>query len=145
MNIKSKYIAWILVVGWMGCIFYLSHQPASSSSELSTGIMSFLLSIIKWLPFQFDQTIVHFFIRKGAHFFAYLILGMLVCHALNINRFRFFVALTICIVYAITDEVHQLFIEGRSGEVRDVVIDSFGSIVGIVVYLFVKKLKNKVE
>ena len=42
------------------------------------------------------------------------------------------ISLIICIVYAITDEVHQLFVFERSGEVRDVLIDSAGSLLGIL-------------
>jgi len=44
------------------------------------------------------------------------------------------------IIYAITDEVHQLFISGRSGRVEDVIIDSIGVLTGVTVYLFLKQV-----
>src|SRR5690625_5606766 len=84
------------------------------------------------------------FVRKFAHFFAYFLLGVFILHAFLIDRsitFRtdLFVYL-FTILYAISDEVHQLFIPGRSGEVRDVIIDSFGSATGISLYSFGRKV-----
>lgn len=43
-------------------------------------------------------------------------------------------------LYGITDEIHQLFVPGRSGQVKDVIIDGAGSIVGILVYVFLNKV-----
>ena len=44
-------------------------------------------------------------------------------------------------LYACSDEFHQLFIPGRSGEFRDVMIDSTGGIIGIVFTTFIVKYK----
>lgn len=52
-------------------------------------------------------------------------------------------ALLICVLYAISDEVHQKFIPGRSGEVRDVIIDTAGASVGISVYLLFGMIVKK--
>ncbi|UOE96563.1 VanZ family protein [Alkalihalobacillus sp. LMS39] len=143
---QNKAVPWLCVILWMALIFYLSHQPATESAELSTGIMQIIkqavVGVIPQLPF--DESVLHFLIRKGAHFFAYMILGILVYHALTksnivgVKRFSF--TLMICVVYAITDEVHQLFIPGRSGEVTDVLIDSAGALVGIGVCQLVRKM-----
>ena len=46
-------------------------------------------------------------------------------------------AFFICVLYAISDEVHHYFIPGMSGEVRDVNIDTAGASVGIGVYLLI--------
>ena len=42
--------------------------------------------------------------------------------------------------YAITDELHQFFVSGRSAQVLDVVIDTSGVIVGVLIYLVLRKL-----
>ena len=42
------------------------------------------------------------------------------------------ISLLICIMYSCTDEIHQIFIEGRSGEILDVLIESIGSFIGII-------------
>lgn len=136
-----KIISWIAVLIWMAFIFYLSHQPAKVSSELSSGVVQLVSGMLTALfPFmEFDIDQLHFFIRKGAHFFAYFTLGLLVLRAIligrNIKVYLIGYAFIICVVYAISDEVHQLFIPGRSGELRDVLIDSVGSVTGIGFYI----------
>ncbi|WP_245575523.1 VanZ family protein [Alkalicoccus chagannorensis] len=62
-------------------------------------------------------------------------------HALKQSRARRpgWTALIICVVYAASDEYHQTFIPGRSGEVSDVVIDGIGAFVGISFYLLIRK------
>lgn len=146
---KKIYVAWFTVVIWMVLIFLLSHQPANESSELSQGFTDVVMSIIETVvsPLQIDMDFLHFFIRKSAHFFAYFVLGILVFHALRLSNVygirAVLITLGICIIYAISDEVHQLFIPGRSGEVTDVIIDSTGAMVGIFVYIFMLRFLKK--
>lgn len=77
-------------------------------------------------------------VRKYAHFTSYLILGILVMNAfrksevMGFNAFLF--SLIFCGLYAVSDEVHQLFVPGRGAQVTDVMIDSAGSFVGIGMY-----------
>ena len=145
----GKVISWLLVILWMALIFYLSHQPATESNSLSTGITERIVAIIERLTsdIYFNESKFNHIIRKNAHFFAYLILGVLVSNALKNNGIkgskRFLIALVICILYAISDEIHQLFIPGRAGQVRDVMIDSAGAVVGISGYLVLGKLKTR--
>src|SRR5699024_11129892 len=147
-NKQPKLISWIPVFVWMALIFYLSHQPASSSNELSTGVMDvFMNTITTVIPIDFDLGIFHHFNRKSAHFFEYFMLGLLVINALKRHvsiKWKFVaLSLVICILYAISDEVHQLFIPGRSGEMRDVFIDSTGSATGITLYILLGKILRK--
>ena len=113
INIR-KILPWLLVILWMSLIFYLSHQPVAKSNKLSKGR------------------------TENAHFFAYLILGLLVVNGLRSSGILGFknmgLAILLCLLYAISDEVHQLFVPGRGGQVKDVLIDSAGSISGIVMY-----------
>lgn len=134
------FLRWLPVIFWMGFIFYLSHQPAEKSSELSSGITEILLNILAFIfPLYDEMPIIHFIIRKAAHFFAYFILGILVIHALKPSLegrwMSISVTMIICILYAISDEIHQLFIPGRSGEIRDVLINSLGAVTGLIVYI----------
>ena len=48
-------------------------------------------------------------------------------------------SLLICIMYAVSDEVHQSFVIGRAGRLLDVFIDTLGSITGIIGYYFFRK------
>lgn len=85
-----------------------------------------------------NRMVTHQFLRKYAHFFIYLLLGVIVKNALSVSGVKgftaFAIALGICALYAVTDEIHQAFIPGRRALVTDVLIDSAGAFVGIVLY-----------
>ena len=130
-------------------IFTLSAQKASDSDGLSSGITRFVLNIINGLlpRLEIEFSVFSHFVRKSAHFIAYLILGILSLHAIdeekNSTMTWFIKALLICVLYAMSDEFHQLYVPGRSGEIRDVLLDSTGSLVGILGYFFVRNRAKK--
>ena len=142
----KKLIKITLVILWMTLIFLFSNQKADDSSKLSDGLIVKVANIFvdKNLSTKDKEIILERYttiVRKTAHFTIYLILGILVISLLleyNIKHI-ILVSLITCLIYSISDEVHQLFIEGRSGEVRDVLIDTTGSLVGIGAYYFISK------
>ena len=70
-------------------------------------------------------------LRKIAHLSEYAILGALLLRAIQ----RPAVAILAGCLYAVTDEVHQMFVEGRVGAPLDVAIDTVGALVGVLVWL----------
>lgn len=146
---KIMIVSWIAVILWMDLIFKLSSQPAEKSDKLSTGITEINIKAIEKVKPNAKFNIVKFdhMVRKNAHFFVYLVLGVFVINALRrsgIHGYKNIVfALLICIIYAASDELHQVFVPGRGAQIKDVNIDSAGACVGILVYLgFSKKEKG---
>lgn len=138
------YISVMLVIGWMALIFYLSSQPASQSNELSNRVTEVIVETIEKvapeIASNWDLKELNHFIRKNAHFFSYFVLGVLVMNALYQKGYRkFALSLIICILYSISDEIHQTFVPGRGGNIIDVIIDSSGSLIGIGLYLKVRR------
>ena len=92
---------------------------------------------------------LHHFIRKNAHFFIYLVLGVLVKVALMNSGIRGFKAIgigvVVCVGYAFSDEFHQSFIPGRGAQLSDVVIDSCGAGIGMVLQILFFKFLSKRE
>lgn len=137
---NKNIISWVLVILWMGIIFYLSHQPANQSNELSTGISEKITEVVKKITNSSNMNTVNFnhIIRKLAHFTAYFILGVLVINALeqkySLDGKLILGSIIICILYAISDEFHQAFIPGRGPAAFDVFIDSLGASTGILIY-----------
>lgn len=141
---KIKIIPWLLVIFWMALIFNLSHQQAYKSNRLSKGATEIIVETIEKVApnivvnkRSFNNTL-----RKNAHLFAYFVLGILVTNALRssgVTGYRAMgLAIFICVLYAISDETHQLFIPGRGGQVKDVIIDSAGAIVGVLGYRIIR-------
>ena len=128
---RGLYI--LALVFWMAVIFTLSHQPAAVSTGQSGVIVGHLQQAMPGV----STAILTFFVRKSAHIIAYFILGILMYRALRITIRRWRTrtvasfALLSCSLYAVTDEIHQLFVPGRSGELRDVMIDSIAALVGV--------------
>lgn len=124
-------------------IFTFSAQTADTSSETSGGLIERILAV---LPIGFDEmspdrqeelvASLQFFVRKGAHFTVYALLGVLCVPPAYVLLHRFGrsagTAFGIASLYAVTDEIHQFFVPGRSCELRDVLIDAGGAALGIL-------------
>lgn len=144
-------LSWIAVLLWTFLIFTLSAQPALQSNGLSqkvTGVIIEKVSLLVPLDIETSTTsdlIKRFnhIVRKGAHFSEYFVLGALVMNAMKtskVPRFKAFIfSVLICILYAISDEVHQLFVPGRGAQMIDVMIDSAGAIAGIGCIFLIKR------
>lgn len=154
---KRNVIYWLPAALWMGLIFFLSSQPAISSNSLSKDLTKLIIEILgKILPIDIEISTVdayisqlNHFVRKFAHFFAYMILGILVTNGFKKNGSKkvFLFSFAICVIYAVSDELHQLFVPGRGCELKDIIIDSAGSLSGIFLtkeyYGLSKKYKRR--
>jgi VanZ family protein len=141
-KLSPHIIAWFPVLLWMLLIFFLSAQSATESDGLSKGLTKIILAFFDRLVPAFGSgTAIDYllyldhFVRKLTHFLLYLVLGALAARALRKNAIigwkPLVLAVLICALYAMTDEIHQIFVPGRSGQVGDVIIDSMGGLVGV--------------
>lgn len=131
---RRLVIKYIFVAVWMLVIFLMSNEIAGTSSSRSDEIVRTIQSLGVSVP----SDLLTFLVRKAAHIGAYFVLGILLFNLLKEYGLAvkkiIFISLAIAMLYACTDEIHQMFIPGRSGEVRDVLIDTAGAAVGVVVY-----------
>ena len=145
----------LLLVLLMLSIFMLSSQTAAVSSQTSGGFTYRLFSVI--IPGFADKSLAEqmqmiesasFAVRKAAHFSAYAAMGILsfltfVSYKKLRFKLRCGISYAVCVLYAISDEIHQYFVAGRSCEIRDVLIDSFGALLGLLICLAVVFIRNK--
>lgn len=146
-----KVIKFTLVVCCMLIIFMFSSDSGTASSKKSDSVIINLVEVIsnkKVNNKDRDKYIEKYVfpVRKCAHFTIYLILGILVISLLSeyriLNSKTVLYTLLIVFLYACSDEFHQLFVSGRSSEIRDVLIDSSGGFIGsYLYYLFRRKRK----
>lgn len=151
MNKLKKMLPWLLLVFLMIIIFYLSNQPIGESRELTKKTMIMIADVVeKFIPIEAFKTsgIVRLF-RKSAHFFLYLVMATILMFGFRSMGIKGRKAMTltmiICIVFAISDELHQLFVDGRGAQVKDVVVDAFGAIAGTGIYKGFGKWKTRVK
>ncbi len=133
----KKTLSVIAVIIWLFIIFCFSAQTAEDSSETSKSVVDFILKL-----FNISQThALVYIVRKTAHFTLYFVLALLVTKATNHNRY--ITAILVTLVYAITDELHQMFSLGRSGEIADVLVDTAGGAVALTWDYITKKFIKK--
>lgn len=143
----SKKIYLVLTVLWMSFIFYMSNQPATISSAQSGDVINLINNIPiigNIMEYLTSIGIGEFIVRKSAHMFSYCILSILLFMSVYENDIKksIIIAFLGTFLYACSDEFHQLFITGRSGEFRDVMVDSIGGIIGITLVVFILKYKK---
>lgn len=149
----APYIAWFLVGLWMFFIFNLSAQPADQSNELSKKVTGILVTMVKQVvsvDTDVGELVSEFnhFVRKKGHVMGYMILGFLASFAFRYCRMRGLkasaYAFGLSVLFAISDETHQLFVPGRGGQVSDVLLDSFGALLGIGLFLMVSSFVTRI-
>ncbi len=157
-NKISFIVSIILVVVWMGMIFFLSAMPGTKSNLKSETVISTViektvsttngLGITNKHP-SVDKMneVVEFLnrpLRKCAHATVYFILVVFLVNLFKIknlsNKKAFLISIIICIIYALTDEWHQRFVPGRLGQLLDVLIDTCGGFLGIFFYMLINKI-----
>ena len=127
-----KIIKIIILVLWMLVIFLLSNQTGSESTSLSDKVICSMFN-------NCNPEVYSFIVRKFAHFIIYFILGIFCYMNFKNDKEGVLNAIILCILYAFTDEMHQMYINSRSGEFRDIIIDSLGSISSILLMYKLKK------
>lgn len=159
-RVVLRCIFFAIALGIMLFIFNMSAETAEESSNTSGGLT---LAVIKLFYPDFDEfaverqqqisNIFSIIVRKSAHFSIYTALGMSLCAGMhtykNLNkRLKILLPIIISAAYAVTDEVHQLFVSGRSCEINDMLIDTSGATLGafavlLIVIIAKKIIKNK--
>ncbi len=139
VQFKKRNIYGIFVIIWMIVIFMFSNQNGNESQGTSDVITNSIISISDdyfGINISNLKDTISFFIRKLAHFSIYFLGGILIYNFINTfpikKKYSIILSIVFGIVYAIFDELHQLFIDGRSGQIRDVLIDSCGVIISII-------------
>jgi len=149
---NKKVFIWLIPILYILAIFNNSLQVGETSGNLSKTITIFVSNLLNRIYVSVDFDILHFFIRKLAHFSEYALLGLIIYFTIKyyallkshfINNVIFF------IFVPIMDETIQLFVPGRCGAIRDVLIDMsgyiFGTLIAYILYLIIKDIKSRLS
>ena len=148
-NRKKRLFPLVITILIMAFIFLQSALPADLSKEESNLIVQALIEFL-----HVDPKILSFAVRKCAHFTEYLVLGLSLFATVREydpvrlernEQWRRTALLSwgIGALYALTDEVHQAFVPGRSCEIRDMLIDSCGVAAGVLIMAALRSRRTK--
>lgn len=151
MKIK-KLIYTVLLIMLLLVIFLFSNQTANKSQSTSDKVASGIVDIVETVSknsIKKDKrkSIIEntrFLVRKTAHFTLYFILGIIVYllfTSYGVKKIVFY-SIMFCFIYACSDEIHQLFLDGRTAKILDVCIDTCGSSLAIICLFHLQKFKK---
>ena len=146
MNYTKKRKAYIIIsaillVAVMVTIFMLSAENGEKSTDTSGRFVKILTFILGFTP---PEDVV----RTLGHFCEFAALGFLSANMLFAYKDKLKPVLTalFSIGYAVTDEIHQIFVPERACQLSDLAVDSAGIILGTfifsIIYLIIKKVER---
>lgn len=152
----KKFLKIILVlaiaVGWMYIIFKLSSMNSSNSNGKSTGLIALFIEDTLNVTNEYGITdshpddnklvkasnLINAPMRKVMHASVYFVLSifLMILFSIIFDHKHFWISISLslifCIIFAMTDEYHQLFVSGRTGQIKDAIIDSIGTVAGLI-------------
>ena len=148
-----RIILILLLLGTFYIIFGFSSQDGEKSGSLSRRITEKIATLIPQIQKENEiekeniMNTMESIIRKMAHFSIYTVVGLLLMSLVSTynikEKNKLIITLTAGIIYASSDEIHQSFVPGRSPMITDVVIDTMGVILGILLIILGKKIIKK--
>lgn len=152
----KKYILRIILIILLLCTFYMifsfSSQNGEESSGISRKVTEFIVEKILRVNGENKVELINKlggFVRKLAHFSIYAVVGFLLMALVSTYSIEknngIGISLIIGIIYAISDEIHQYFVPGRAAKITDVMIDTMGVIVGILILILTLFMAKKIK
>ena len=148
-----KIVLWVLVLFIACLIFSFSSQPAKKSDSVSKGITRKIVDTLPQTKHKTEQqkqkivNKINHYVRKLAHFTAFFFFGLFLLCAMLLTYSNKYSAIKIilmsaiiALLYAISDEIHQMFVPERGPQVKDVLIDFSGSALSFFVVMITKKI-----
>lgn len=146
MGKKFRILAFIPMLIMMGIIWGFSANSGEESSVQSLGIVYKIIDVVEEIQgkeFTPEERIsmeeyIHTPIRKCAHMTEYLVFALTVafplCLYMSSKKRVQWTTFCYCTLYATLDEVHQLYVPERSGQVTDVIVDGVGVAIGVLIF-----------
>lgn len=152
-----RNLAGVLAIVWMCIIFAFSAQTKEESGAVSESFTYHMVSSTRTF-FHLDLSdarvkeiadAIEGLVRKVAHMMEYGFLAVLLYIWIGQWEMSFLrrggTAVGATAVYAATDEIHQLFVAGRSGRFSDVCIDSAGAVAGVLVFALLVRIVRRIQ
>ncbi len=141
---NKKVMPWLMLVAWMGFIFIMSNTNGTRSSEQS----QWVVDVLRFLGINLESFLAELatlIVRKLAHFTEYLILYFLFYKVIYMYFGKgkaLLISLMFVFLFSCTDEFHQLFIPGRDGNFKDILIDTSGGMFGLIIICIINKIRD---
>lgn len=152
---KMKKSPLLLIILWITIIFLFSNMKGIKSDSASKGFIyktveiGFTILNKDLTPNELEiiTNRLNYPFRKCMHASVYFILSIFIINAFREvkmdNWKKYMYAILFCFLWAILDETHQLYVDGRTGQMIDVWIDTIGSILWVIIVILFRKVKKQ--
>lgn len=148
-NARARQRVWRYgpLILWMGFIFF-----ASTGAFAGENTSRIIRPLLLWLFPEISEeriALVHFLTRKVAHFLEYALLALLAARAFStssqtaLRRRWFLISLLLVVLYSLSDEYHQSFVQGRGASIYDSFIDMSGGLTALLLLYMRRKARMK--
>ena len=144
-KILTKRVSFILLVIWLVVIFVFSNMDGDASYSLSSNILNGITNNSVASVGLYDT--LHLVLRKLAHVFEYFILSALIYNYLRFYNLKqntlYILVFVFNLICSSLDELHQLLTLDRDGRLVDVLIDSLGAIIFLIIIIIINRNATK--
>lgn len=135
----------ILLCIYITFVFSNSLTPATLSTNNSDYVASIAGNFLSMMKISITFSILTFIIRKAAHLTEYFFLGVLFQTTFSefSKKKKIYIISLLTILIPICDELLQKITPGRSCEIRDMLLDATGIMIGLLTYHLLSQLKKK--
>lgn len=145
----QKNNKWLLFCIILCGIFWFSKQDGISSDRMSQKCNDILLKIAETLHCRevVQRVLFYIDIRKIAHVILFLAEGLSSWYIVRIcnKKIKLLMCIAIGVLLGVLDEIHQLFVSGRTSTVTDIVIDIAGAFLGVLIAILIQWIQGKVR
>lgn len=149
---KTRLIFFVLTMATFITIFIFSNQNGEESGATSRGFTKAIIEALPMTKYLDEGRKIEFIeniqivVRKLAHFSIYTVLGINLMGFINTydevrRNDKILITIFVGVMYAVSDEFHQMFSGGRTPAIGDVCIDSLGVLFGLMIYCVLNTIK----
>ncbi len=122
-------------------IFSFSAADGQQSGSLSLAIAEWVSDVLDVIGINVSASVLHLPIRKFAHMSEYALLAITAMWAFYGMNKRYIIAFVVSVLFAVSDELHQLYVPDRAGTFVDVFIDAAGMCIGLIFYKVISRVR----
>jgi len=139
---RQEKVLFYVLIGWIEVIWINSLLPGDVSSVQSGFVTGIFQDVFNFFGYSPDPTQLSGIIRTVAHGVEFFILGALTLIYGRVAHIKLPYIMWLGLAVSLIDEVIQIFIPGRAFELKDLVVDNLGFILGFVILIYIIRPKN---
>ncbi len=139
---RQEKVLFYVLIGWIAVIWINSLLPGDVSSVQSGFVTGVFQDVFNFFGYSPDPTQLSGIIRTVAHGVEFFILGALTLIYSRVANIKLLYIIWLGLAISFIDEIIQIFIPGRAFEIKDLIVDNLGFMLGFVILIYIIRPKS---